>query len=494
VEPLKSIVRNSSLLLGAQAVSSVIGMTLIVLLPRFLGTVEFGRLHLALSLTVIFGVAAELGLTQVLARGIARDRALTRPYVRTAVTATVLLGAGLYLGLLGTIRLLGHPPRTVELAGVLGIVMVGEALCQVLRAVFQGHEAVLVPVLARIVANAFTLLVSVPLLLRGHDVRAVAAVMALAVALQLAINAVAVRRLDGFRRPSAAAPTGRALLATALPFLGVQALASLYFRTDVVLLGWLTSEVTVGWYGIASRLLDALCFVPQLVTLATFPVAARLWVTSPVAFRSTVRATLHLLLVVTVPIVVGLLTLAQEIVALLFTLEAFGPAVPIVRIHAFTLGVLFVDFLLVGVLMAIGRERTWVKVAAAACLVSPLLSGILIPLADARLGNGGIGAALGTLLTEVFIMACALRLLPAGTFGGESWRVAARATGAGAVMAVTVLAGLGLGLPWLLAATGGGLVYGALVVWSAILPPEMSRWMLTIVWRRLEPAPRSSLR
>ncbi|MGH7324241.1 MAG: flippase [Candidatus Rokuibacteriota bacterium] len=484
MDPLKSIFRNSSLLLAAQTGSSLIGMALVVLLPRFLGDVEFGRLHLVLSLTMMFGVAVEFGLTQVLARAIACQRGLARPYLRTAVVAIAILGAALYVALLGTVRLLGHHPSTLELAMILGIVMVGEALCQVLRAVFQAHERMLVPVLARIAGNAFTLAVAVPLLLQGQGVQVVAIVMALAVVLQVAVNTVAVRRLEGFRRPASAAAAGSALLAAGLPFLVGQALGNLYFRMDVVMLGWLTTEATVGWYGIASRLLDALCFVPQVLTMATFPVAARLWVTAPDEFRATIRKTLHVLLVVTVPVVVTLLTLAREIVSLLFTLEAFGPAVPILQVHAVTLGVLFVDFFLVGVLMAIGRERTWIAVAAAACVLSPLLSRLLIPLAESRYNNGGIGAALGTLLTEVFIMACALRLLPAGTLGVESRRVAVQVAGAGVAMALIVLLGRALDLPWMLAAVGGGLAYLALVIRLAILPSEATRWILAVVpWR-----------
>ncbi len=484
MDPLKSIFRNSSLLIGAQACSSAIGMALVVLLPRFLGDAGFGRLHLVLSLTMMFGVAVEFGLPPVVARAVARQRELARPYLRSAVAAIAILGAALYVALLGTIRLLSDHQHTLELAMALGIVMVGEAVSQVLRAVFQAHERMLVPALARIAGNGFTLAVGVPLLLHGQGARAVAVVMALAAILQVAINAVAARRLEGFRMPAKAEATRAALFAAGLPFLVWQALAIFYFRMDVVMLGWLTTDATVGWYGIASRLLDALCFVPQMLTMATFPVAARLWVTSPTDFRATVQKTLHVLLVVTVPVMVVLLTLAREIVGTLFTLEAFGPSVPILRVHAFTLGVLFVDFFLVGVLMAIGRERTWIAVAGAACVLSPLLSRLLIPLAESRYGNGGIGAAIGTLLTEVFIMVCALRLLPAGTLGSESQRVAVQAAGAGGVMALIVLLGRAFDLPWMLAAVGGGLAYLGLVMQLAILPPEVTHRVLAAVARR----------
>jgi O-antigen/teichoic acid export membrane protein len=484
VDQLEGILRNSSVLIVTHAVSSLISMALFVLLPRFLGDAEFGRLYLALSLTMIFGVVVERGLTQAVARAVARRRALTRPYLRSAVTLTGILGAGAYLALLGTTRLLGSSERVFALVSILGVVMVADALGQVIGAVFQGHERVLVPALARMAGNLFTLTVGVSLLVHGHGAAAVAGTMVLAAALRVALNAAAVRHLEGFRLPAPVGMVGRPLLAVSLPFVVWQALAVVYFRMDVVMLGWLTNDATLGWYGAASRLFDALCFLPQMLMVATVPVAARLWAGAPVDFRATVGKTLQLLVVATTPVVVGLLVLAPEIVNFLFTLEAFGPSVPVLRIHSVTLAVMFVDIFLVGILMVVGRERTWIAVVAVGCVLSTILSLLLIPLTDFHYHNGGIGAALATLLTEIFIMASALRLFPAGTLGPDSWRVAAQAAGAGAVMAILIVLGRAVNIPWMLTAGAGGLVYLAIVLRLGILPSDASRWILVAIVRR----------
>src|SRR5262245_40230177 len=84
-DPLRSILTNSSLLIGAQVIASVMAMVFTVLVSRGLGDAEFGRFHLALSLTTILGVAVEFGLSQVLARSVARQPALARPYLRRAL-------------------------------------------------------------------------------------------------------------------------------------------------------------------------------------------------------------------------------------------------------------------------------------------------------------------------------------------------------------------------------------------------------------------------
>jgi len=104
---LDSILRNSSLLMGAKIVSSAVGMVVMVLLPRLLGDAEFGRLHLAISLTALFGAAADFGLARVITRAVACDRATAWPYLRQAALLSLLLGAGLYAALPVTVHALG---------------------------------------------------------------------------------------------------------------------------------------------------------------------------------------------------------------------------------------------------------------------------------------------------------------------------------------------------------------------------------------------------
>jgi len=169
---------------------------------------------------------------------------------------------------------------------------------------------------------------------------------------------------------------------------------------------------------------------------------------------------------------VALLTLAQPIVGLLFGPE-FGPAVPILRIKALTMVVLFVDYYLATILIAVGRERSWLAIAVAACVVSPTLNWVLIPLTDLRYSNGGVGAAVATLVTEVFIMTCAIRVAPPDALGTGPWRVAFQATGAGMAAGGVILLGLALGGPWIPVGIAGGVTYLALVLRLGLVPADV---------------------
>jgi len=484
MNPFASILRNWSILGGAQVLASLAAMVFMVIVSRGLGDVEFGRLYLAFTLASIVAVLGDAGLSQVLTRAVARDHASLAAYLARSALLIAALAAALYAILVGAARALGFTPEVNALVLVLGVLIVTESLGQLLAGAFQAHERMMVPALARVGSNVVTLAVVIPLLLVWPSALAVAGVLVLGSALRVAIQGLSVGGLEGFRLAPAPPPPWRGLLRAGVPFLAVQGLGVFVVRIDVVMLGRLASEAAVGWYGAASRAVEALYVVPIMLTSATFPVLSRLWSEGPGIFATTLRKTLNVVLVISVPVAVTLFVLAQDIVSFLFTLAAFAPAVPILRIQAVTVPLVFVDYLLVCALMAIGRERTWLAIVVGACFLDPALDWVLIGAADAAYGNGGIGAALATMLTEVFLFACVLRALPSGVLDASSLRVAARVAVVGSLQGAALVTARVAGVPWLAAAVLAGCVYVLAVIRLRLLPSDLVSWLGELIERR----------
>ena len=183
-----------------------------VIASRSLGDVAFGRLYLAWTLTLIAGVVIDLGLSQVIARAVAREPALSGPYLRRAALVLALLGGCIYVVLLGATTALGYASEVRFLVAILGVRMVAEGAAQLLGAFFQAHERMLVPSLARVAGSAATLVLVVPLMANGHGSAAVAVVMVAGAALRVLVQGAALRGLSGFTRPAPVAPPWRALV------------------------------------------------------------------------------------------------------------------------------------------------------------------------------------------------------------------------------------------------------------------------------------------
>ena len=107
---------------------------------RYLGATGFGILSLALSITGIFAVFSDLGLSTLMIRDVARDKSLTDRYV-TNVSILKILLAGLTFGLVAlTVTVLGYPKLISTVIYLITVSTVLNAFATVLTAVFQANE------------------------------------------------------------------------------------------------------------------------------------------------------------------------------------------------------------------------------------------------------------------------------------------------------------------------------------------------------------------
>jgi O-antigen/teichoic acid export membrane protein len=256
-----------------------------------------------------------------------------------------------------------------------------------------------------------------------------------------------------------------------LPYLLMAIFAVIYYRINAVMLSLLSPEVVVGWFGAAFRFFDILMFLPSILSMAVFPVLARSSGNKEAVTLTTVRS-LETILLAAIPIAVGTFAFAHEIIAILFGAREFAGSVVILQTLAPGLVLVYIDFVLVTALIATDHQRPWSLVALGAIPVSIALNIFLIPYFQQRAGNGGIGSAIATNLTEFGILVAALWLLPKGFFPRErNWRLA-KTLLAGAVMYGSIwLLRMG-GVPWPIQAAGGCIAYVAAIFGTGVTRPE----------------------
>src|SRR5204863_9885771 len=109
----------------------------------------------------------------------------------------------------------------------------------------------------------------------------------------------------------------------------------------------------------------------------------------------------------------------------------------------------------------------WALTAVRGALLNPMLNAFAIPLSQQMLGNGAVGAAAVTTVTELFMMAVGLRLLPKGVLNRATLTDVLRMLAAGVAMAGVVI--LTRELPIVVPVVLGAIVYcGACLVVGAV--------------------------
>jgi O-antigen/teichoic acid export membrane protein len=144
----------------------------------------------------------------------------------------------------------------------------------------------------------------------------------------------------------------------------------------------------------------------------------------------------------------GTFLFADVAVSIIFGQGQFDPAILLLKVFAPILPLLFIDTLFGTTLTAVGKTKEMAAVKMVSIAVGAALAFLLIPLCQARYGNGAIGLLLSFGLSEVLMLTAFLVLLPKGTVGGRALLDVVRAAAAagGTVAAFQVLPQIA---PWL---------------------------------------------
>ena len=230
----------------------------------------------------------------------------------------------------------------------------------------------------------------------------------------------------------------RRIFVGGLPFLVWVVFGEIYIRIDVLMLSLMTSDAVVGWYGAATRLYGTLLFIPNILTMSVFPAMMRMGssVADEAAFNRASERLMNLLLFAAIPISAGAIAVAGPLVRLLYGPGSFENAGPNLQILGVSILLVCIDVLLGTALIARGKEKAWACMAVAAAFFNPLVNLWAIPLTARIWGNGGIGAAGATAMTELLMMFGALYLMPPGVFSRRNWFVGIKGCLIGAAMLV----------------------------------------------------------
>jgi O-antigen/teichoic acid export membrane protein len=342
----------------------------------------------------------------------------------------------------------------------------------VFDAALRGLERMQRRSVALVANSAVFLVLGLPILAWTRSALALSGVLFLGSVLALVINASYFRggRLP-FTRPDVA--SYRALAMSAAPFLAMYAAQGLFSQLDVVLLGLLTNEATVGWYAAANALALGIMLVPSVMFTAALPVLSRI-AGDRESLAATARRLLDMTVLVALPLAVGLAVVAPRLFGFLRYPQTFAHSVPILIVQSATVAVSAVVTLFNTLIIGLGRERVWAYAVVGSLGLFLLLNAVLIPLSQALTGNGGIGAASANLVGEAIMLVVATRLLPSGIPNLHNLSYVLRVLLACLAMSLGAVIGSRLSLP--LTVVLAGLIYtGASVLLRTLALSDLRR-------------------
>lgn len=462
-ETTASIARNTRAMMLSQIITWASSFVLMMFLPRYLGAEDYGRLYFAITINGLGSLAMDLGFTALIVKEIARDRSRAAILaVNAAALRSLMWTVSLVCTLLFVI-LSGYSAEAIHVVLVLGVANLFFGLYDLIHRVFVGLERMEFRSYGLIIEKVSLAVVGVTLLLMGANSFVIACAMLASMALNFAASTYFLRTMVPVKLELDTA-TWLPLLRAGLPFMISTVLGFIYYRIDVMMLSAMTNESVVGWYGAPYKLFDTLMFFPTILNTAVYPVLARLYHTSKDDMVQTSRKILDLTMIIGVPMAVGMVALARPIIAFLFGLQEFEQSIILLQILSASLLLIYVDFVLNTVLISNDRQKRIVIVSIVATVINVTVNYYAIAYFQHNYGNGAIGAAVTTGITELCVMSMSVAILPKGCFSTNNLALAAKTLLAGGIMWLVIVMLQTQALHWVFAGLIGSTAYVLLLL------------------------------
>jgi len=478
------VARNTAYLTLSQVVTIPLAMLVSVVSARYLGADQFGIAYLVGTMCGFGFLLVSWGHEGVLPARIAQERSASGRLLGTSLVWRVVLSFFVYALLALGCHLLGYD---TEVQWALGLTALGQmfvSLGAACKDTIRGFERTDIPAYTHVAERLLVVLVVVPLLMLGGRLRAflMGQVVASAVILVVLWKWL---RPAGVSRLSASWDDAKSLFRGGAPFMFFGLVMALQPSFDALYLSKLAPESVMGWYGVSRRLIGVLLLPATALIGALYPTLCRLYASDRQAFVTTTSGAVRGVSLLVVPVALCCVLYPEPAIAL-FDAESFGPAENNLRVLAGYLFLAYFSMPLGTAILAAGKQRAWTIVQSLCLIVSIVGDPLLVPWFQQRFGNGGMGLCAATVLSEVLVVVCALKMAPAGVLDRRLARTVAFAGVAGIAMAATAYVTQSLN-PFL-SCPLALIVYGVVARVTGAIEPEYIQGMRGFIERKFRAA------
>jgi O-antigen/teichoic acid export membrane protein len=444
-----------SVLIVSRYLVALLGWAGTLIIVRYLSPSAWGGFSFVFSLLGIVGILSDLQVSRVVLRAILNADDPGR-VVGSYLTLRIVFGILAYILTVTAILSGGYPQEIVLATIVAGMSLLLASPNAALRLFFESRLWLHPAAIAAVLGQVAQLILTVGIATSGSGTVASFTVPAvLFEAVILAVQLLAVRRVVRIRL-SVNLGEWWYWIREALPLALGWALATVYYRVDMVMLSQLDTLTSVGLYGVGYKFADLIGFLSDALLVPALTLLVAAWPDNPAVFRRVFRHTFVVLCIIAAGVTVGFAGVALPMIELLYG-SRFGAAAWAARGLVAGQAMHFFTGLAFATLVAIGRRRLFPVAMLVGLIVNVATNLWLIPRYSYN------GAALATIFTELLVLVIlSVALLRIGEIHPIPIATILRTTLASMLMAAVFIVLRGR-LPWFaIGIVAGALYLGAL--------------------------------
>lgn len=395
---VQKISKNVGLVFISQILTYVLAFFTVIYTARYLGAGGFGILSLALSIGAIFGVFVDMGLSTLIVRELARDKALSGKYIINSFLMKILLAIVTFVLVFLTVQIIGYDPIESLIIYLITISVIISSFYGLLNAIFQAEEKMEYLSLANIINSVVLLAGTILGIYLGLSIVYFAWVYILtSIAVLIYCLIVFMKKFSGVDLDidlSFWKPTIKEAWSFGIIFLS----GMLYTYVDSIMLSILKGSEAVGWYSAAYRLMYIALLLPNAINTAVYPVMSRLFNdSSSESLKILYERYFKYMLIAGIPLGLGTSILAKQVILLLYGI-GYEESVAALQILVWTVVFTFAGASFTQLLQSINKQIIITKISLFCLFINVVLNLILIP------HYSYVGASIATLITEIVLV------------------------------------------------------------------------------------------
>jgi O-antigen/teichoic acid export membrane protein len=391
-----NIAKNTSYLTLALILQKVISFSYFTFLARNLGPESLGKYYFAISFVTIFAVFIDFGMINVLTREVAKKQEDAKRILGSILSLKILLSFVVLLVIFIVINLMDYPILTTRLVYLASLCVILDSFTNTFYGVIRGFHNLKFESIASIIFQLIVFIFGLAALYSGFSLLWVMGALLLASIFNFLFSFFTLlRKINIVIKPIFNYRIMKSVFILAAPFGLFAIFQRVYMYLDTVLLSFFAGDKFVGLYQVAFKIIFALQFLPMAFVASLYPAMSSYWVNNKEQLSITFERALIYLTIISLPISVGVITLADKII-FLFKSDYLEAVLPIQIIMA-SLLFMFLNFPIGSLLNACDKQKVNTFNMGATVVLSIVLNLILIPKFQA------VGASITVLVTNLFM-------------------------------------------------------------------------------------------
>lgn len=373
----QTIFKNTFWLGASEVVSGLSKLILMVYVARILGATEFGEFNFAFAYISLFSMIFDFGLGQITTRELASEKNKEKYFPAIFTLKLILSFIALTLIITGSL-FVTNDNSTRVIIFILGLYLLFSTLPDIIIAFLRARQKMEYEALVKITQSLFLFLAgwlvifkcpSVNNLSYSYFISGIASLILILIVFHTKFYPI---KLE-FNKI-----IWREFLKMSWPLAVGGIFWTIYTQIDSVMMGYFGQITEVGWYNAAGKIIVATLLFSRLLFTSFYPAMSKYVKISREKLQQTWDYQAEIMLLISIPLVVGGYILAEKIILFLYS-SGFNPAIPVFKVLIISAGISFFISSFNQILIVYDKQKTYFWITFAAVIVNIILNIILIP-------------------------------------------------------------------------------------------------------------------